>query len=87
MTKAGASIEAYLYSLLLGKLNTMVISINYAHASSGIKHQMKEMEFLMFLYKLKLSTYYRKFSPQKFHISFSRPLSLNILTLLRYLIG
>lgn len=39
----------YLYSALLSKLSTMVISINYAQVSLGIKHQMKEMRFLKFI--------------------------------------
>lgn len=38
-----------MYSSLLSKLSTMAISINYAQASLGIKHQMKEMRFLKFI--------------------------------------
>ena len=39
MAKAGESVEKYLFSLLLSKLNIMIISINYACVPSGIKQK------------------------------------------------
>ena len=79
MAKAGESIEAYLYSLLLSKLNSMVISINKCKlCPCFLRYQTsnKGDGVLKLFCKFKLNTYYGKLSPLKFQVNFSRPLSL-----------